>query len=288
MNNATTNNSKSNLPLLIIGAVLLIAIVGGWLWYSSSSAPKPAARSANTVGNSNKPSAEAQALEARKIYDAAPAGANPPNMLGSPTATVTVEEFADYQCPTCATVHPMMQEIVKTYGNRIKFIYRSFPLTQIHPHAYEAATAAEAAGLQNKFWEMQTQLFTNQKEWSNSPEAAKLFEGYAQKIGMDVEKYKNDVLGLLTKGRVDADLMRGRKIGIGGTPAIYINGVSLPFQQFNVESMRQAIDTELQKAGNQPATSQTSNQAVVVNQTTGNTANASNNSAVKPDAGNSK
>lgn len=279
MNNVKTNNSKSNLPLLIIGAVLLAAIGGGWWLYSSSSAPvKP---TANTRASKSPAAPTPNPVE---VYNAAPSGAQPANMLGSPTATVTVEEFADYQCPTCATVHPMMQELTKAYGNRIKYVYRNFPLSQIHKNAYEASVAAEAAGLQGKFWEMQNQIFPAQREWSNSAEARKLFEGYAQKIGLDVAKYQSDVLGMATKGRVDADMMRGRKVGVTGTPAIYINGIPLPFEQFNVAAMRQAVDAELQKASSQPtgqASNQTtanqpSNVAVVVNNNSGVTTTNSN------------
>jgi protein-disulfide isomerase len=281
MNNVNSNNSKSNLPLLIIGAVLLAAIIGGWWFYSSSSAPNKT--TANKTTTSKSPTSPTPDMV--EIYRNAPSGAQPANMLGSPTATVTVEEFADYQCPTCAVVHPKVQEITKIYGNRIKFVYRNFPLTQIHAHAYEAAVAAEAASLQGKFWEMQSQLFLNQKEWSNSAEAPKLFEGYAQKIGLDVAKYQNDVLGLGAKSRVDADLMRGRKIGVSGTPAIYINGSPLAFEQFDVESMRRVIDSELQKASSQP-TGQATNQTTTANQSK-NAASAASNSDTKNIVGNS-
>ncbi len=283
MNNVKSNNSSSNLPLLIIGAVLLAAIVGGWWFYSSSTAPsKP-----TTANKAASKSPASPTPDMTQIYLNAPAGAQPANMLGSPNATVTVEEFADYQCPTCAVVHPKMQEITKIYGNRIKFVYRSFPLTQIHQNAYAAAVAAEAASLQSKFWEMQNQLFYNQKEWSNSAEAPKLFEGYAQKIGLDVGKYQNDVLGLGAKARVDADLMRGRKIGVSGTPAIYINGTPLAFEKFDVESMRQVIDSELQKTSSQPS-GQASNQTTTVNQSNSAANVATNNNDTKNNVGNSK
>ncbi len=241
MNNVKNNNGKSNLPLLIIGAVLLAAIGGGWWFYSSSSTPNKPVVAGKTPSKSPTP-------DMTELYKNAPPGAQPVNMLGSPNAAVTVEEFADYQCPTCAVTHPKMQEIAKIYGSRIKFIYRSFPLTQIHPHAYDSAVAAEAAGLQGKFWEMQNQIFPNQKDWQNAPDAVKMFEGYAQKIGLDMTKYQNDVLGLAAKARVDADLQRGRAIGVNGTPSIYINGKQLPFEQFEVPAMRQAIDAELQKS----------------------------------------
>jgi protein-disulfide isomerase len=283
MNNVKSNNSSSNLPLLIIGAVLLAAIVGGWWFYSSSTAPsKP-----TTANKAASKSPASPTPDMTQIYLNAPAGAQPANMLGSPNATVTVEVFADYQCPTCAVVHPKMQEITKIYGNRIKFVYRSFPLTQIHQNAYAAAVAAEAASLQSKFWEMQNQLFYNQKEWSNSAEAPKLFEGYAQKIGLDVGKYQNDVLGLGAKARVDADLMRGRKIGVSGTPAIYINGTPLAFEKFDVESMRQVIDSELQKTSSQPS-GQASNQTTTANQSNSAANVATNNNDTKNNVGNSK
>ncbi|MCD9185877.1 MAG: DsbA family protein [Pyrinomonadaceae bacterium] len=180
----------------------------------------------------------------------APVGATPPNMLGSPTAAVTVEEFADFQCPTCAQVHGIMKNVQAAYGSRIKFIYRNYPLVQMHKNAYDAAVAAEAAGMQGKFWDMQNMLFSNQQTWSNASDARTIFEGYAEKLGLEVEKYKADVNGLGAKNRVDADLQRGRALNITGTPTIYINGVSVPFPQMSVEGLRQIIDAELQKAGN--------------------------------------
>jgi protein-disulfide isomerase len=204
-------------------------------------------------------------------------------MLGSPNATVTVEEFADYQCPTCAATHPKMQELTKFYGNRIKFVYRSFPLSQIHAHAYDASVAAEAASLQNKFWEMQNQLFSNQKEWSNSPDAKKMFEGYAKNIGLDMNKYQSDVLGMVAQGRVKADVERASAIGINSTPSIYINGKPLAFAQFEVAQMRQIIDAELQKASSQPS-GQAANQAIVV--PSNNAANS--NSGASTNTGNAK
>ena len=108
-------------------------------------------------------------------------GAQPPHILGSQTATVTVEEFADFQCPTCAVKHPVLKQIASTYNNRIKFIFRNFPLTQMHAKAYDAAAAAEAAGMQGKFWDMQNILFTKQAEWSASTDHRKLFNDYAQR-----------------------------------------------------------------------------------------------------------
>lgn len=246
-------NNNSNLPLIIIGLVLVGAVVGGWWLYSSSKA-KPAPK-ANTNSATKNPEDAVRAAVA--LYQNAPSGAQPANMLGASTLPVTVEEFADFQCPTCATVHTRMKEINSLYSGRIKFIYRNFPLP-MHKNAYEASTAAEAAGLQQKFWAMQDQLFTNQATWSNSSEPRKLFEEYAVKIGLDTAKFQSDMAGLQTKKRVDDDLARGNALKITGTPTVFVNGVRLAFEQMDVASMRQIIDNELARANqtqpNQPTT----------------------------------
>ncbi len=256
MNNE--NKSNSSLPLVIIGLVLLAAIVGGWYLYQNSKAAPVKTSSSNT----NKKKVDTSALQA---YQKASPGAQPPNMLGSPTAAVTVEEFADFQCPTCAAVHSKMKEINAIYGSRIKFIYRSFPLTQIHKNSYDAATAAEAAGIQGKYWDMQNQLFTNQQAWANSSEARKLFSEYAQKLGLDVNKFETDMLGLATKSRIDLDIARGRDLNITGTPTIFINGRPLAFEQFDVAPMRQVIDAELQRAQSGAAQPNGTNQTNTTN-----------------------
>jgi protein-disulfide isomerase len=248
MKNQPKNNSST--PLIIIGLVLLVAIGGGWWLYKSSTAPRPPR--ANTNTNTTKPAND----DGVQRYMTAPPGAQPPNMLGSQTATVTVEEFADFQCPTCAKMHPLAKEIIATYGPRIKFVFRNFPLNiPAHDKAYDAAVAAEAAREQGKFWDMHQQLFTNQQTWTTSTDFRKVLEEYAQKIGLDVEKFKNDMAGMSAKTRVDADLQRGRSVGVGSTPTFFVNGKIVAFEQMTSEGMRAIIDAELQKAqtGNQTA-----------------------------------
>lgn len=241
-NEVNSNNSKnSSLPFAIIGLVLLVAVVGGWWFYNNS-------QSTATKTNTNSNGKTTQSAADR--YNKASPGANPPNYLGSPSAAVTVEEFADFQCPTCAFMHPKIQEIRSTYGDRIRIVFREFPLEiAAHDKAYDAAVAAEAASLQGKFWDMQNLLFTNQKTWERAPNYREIFQGYAQKLGLDVEKFNNDMMGIPAKNRVDADKQRGRSLGVGGTPTIYINGRSLEQAEMTAEGMRRIIDAELQKAG---------------------------------------
>lgn len=235
------NNEKksSNItPIAIIGAVLVAAIIGFWWFYSS--ATSPTAKTTVTSKSNSTNTAE--------LYLKASPGANPPNYLGAPNAAVTIEEFADFQCSTCAAIHPVVQEIRAAYGDRARIIFRQFPLSiPAHDKAYNAAVAAEAAGMQGKFWEMQNLLFSNQQGWGRSPNYRKLFEEYAQRIGLDVQKFSNDMIGIPAKNRVDADLQRGRSLGVNSTPTFYINGKPLSSQNMTVEGMRRVIDVELQK-----------------------------------------
>jgi protein-disulfide isomerase len=113
---------------------------------------------------------------------------------------------------------------------------------------YKQADPREAAGLQGKFWPMQDQLFSNQQTWSTAPNYREIWNGYAEKIGLDMQKFQADVSGIAAKSRVDQDIARAKGMGVGSTPTIYLNGQSIPYTEVNVPSMRRIIDAELQKA----------------------------------------
>lgn len=257
MKNVKNEQAKnSGLPLAIIVLVLVAVVVGGF-WFYSSSKQTPAKDKKAAASNSNTANLAANA----------PAGAQPPTMLGSPTAAVTVEEFGDFQCPSCAQVHPMMKEIQSIYGPRIKFIWRNYPLAiPAHDKAYDAAVASEAAGMQGKFWPFQNELYTNQQAWSANPNYRQIWVGYAQKLGLDVDKFQNDMAGLAAKSRVDEDLKRGRAMGVNSTPSIFINGRPVAYNDLSVPGIRQMIDTELQQA-NEKAKAAPANAASTANNT---------------------
>lgn len=232
--------TSSGMPLIIIGVVLIAVLAAAYYFYNSSKST-PGANTNRATANQNR-NAQQQAANA-------PPGAQPPNMLGSPNATVTVEEFADFQCPSCGAIHPVMKEIQQIYGSRIKFVFRQFPL-QMHDKAYDAAVATEAAGMQGteKFWAMYNLLYTNQKTWASDRNFRQTLASYADSIGLDVGKFQTDSAGLAAKSRVDLDMGRGRALNVTSTPTILINGRSVPYPEMNVQSIRQLIDAELQKS----------------------------------------
>ena len=239
MSNA--NEKKSNTPILIIAGVLVLAALGGW-WFYSSSKQAPA-------GNANRGANSTNQVKTSQVPANAPLGAQPPNQFGSPTAAVKVEEFADFQCPQCAAKHSVMNEIKSMYGTRISVIFRNYPLQiPAHDKSYDAAVAAEAAGMQGKFWDMQNLLFSNQQAWTAAPTFKQIWKDYAQKIGLDVDRWENDMAGIAAKTRVNADMERGKALGVNSTPTVYINGVPVQFDDMTVAGLKTLIDAESQKA----------------------------------------
>jgi protein-disulfide isomerase len=229
---------SSGIPLVIIILVFAGVVVGAYYLYTTRNPPANISNGI-TPRNSPKPTST--------IPPNAPPGAAPANVLGSPTAAVVLEEFADFQCGSCGATHPVLKEIQSTYGSKIKLIFRNFPLP-MHDKAYDAAVAAEAAGMQGKFWDMHNQLFTNQQTWSSpSANAKQLWTDYAQKIGVNVQQWQSDMAGLAAKSRVDLDISRGKAVGVSSTPSLYINGELIPFPEMNVAALRRIIDLKLQE-----------------------------------------
>lgn len=254
---------SSSTPIIIIVAVLIAAGVFGWYFYSSSQNDNANTAASNTAARNTSGSATTASPTRSAPTPAVNAPTGAPlgvNMTGSPTAAVTIEEFADYQCGACAQAHPILKEIKGVYGDRIRFIFRNYPLAiPAHDKAYNASVAVEAAGLQGKYWAMQDMLFTNQSAWSASPNFPQLLNEYAQRVGLDVAKFNSDMAAMPSRARVDADLARGKALGVTSTPTIYVNGQLVPYQEVRVDSLRRLIDAELQAAAAKPAAASNSN-----------------------------
>lgn len=167
---------------------------------------------------------------------------------GAGNKNVTIIEYADFQCPACGALHPILKEVKDYYQDDITFVFRNFPLIQIHQNAQAAHRAAEASGRQNKFWEMHDLLYENQQIWSESDKSQTIFEGFAQQLGLDIEKYKTDFASEDVNTRISADMESGKKLSINGTPTIFINGQQVKELPRDIESFKKLIDEEIAKS----------------------------------------
>jgi protein-disulfide isomerase len=139
--------------------------------------------------------------------------------VGQANAPVTIVEYGDYECSSCLNALPIIKEVRTRLGDRLRFVFRHFPQSSIHPHASVAAEAAEAAAEQGKFWEMHDQLFQNQKELSDID-----LTHLALTLGLDVYKFETGRNREKHHRRVDADYEGGRRSGVKKTPTLFING----------------------------------------------------------------
>src|SRR5207249_10775224 len=193
---------KQYLPFVIVALVALATIGSGAMLYR---AKRPHVLSIP----------ENQTLSAKS-------GAESPHIRGNPDAPVTLEEYGDFQCPPCGMYAQFLVQIENKYDSRLRVVFRNFPHT-MHEHAREAALAAEAAGLQGRFWEMHDVLYREQETWSKGPNVRELFESYAGTIGLDVDKFKKDMDGEQVKARVEDDRQRGQSLGRQINPKLVID-----------------------------------------------------------------
>ena len=142
------------------------------------------------------------------------------HLIGNnPAAPIELVEYGDYECPYCGRAYPVVKDIKQQLGGDIKFVFRNFPLSKIHPNSFSAAVATEAAGLQGKFWEMHDMAFENQKTLE---EASILL--FAEKLNLDMERFKNDLQEKMLADKVDQDFESGIRSGVNRTPTFFING----------------------------------------------------------------
>ena len=161
--------------------------------------------------------------------------------LGASHAAVTVVEYGDFECPNCKQAAPVVKHLLARFDERIRFIYRHFPLEAVHPHALHAALAAEAAGAQQKFWPMHDLLFDNQRHLK-----ANQLRSYAQRLELDMERYDADMVDEVYVRRVREHIESGEQSGVRSTPTFFINGV-IHDVSFGVQSLAHGIELALQR-----------------------------------------
>jgi protein-disulfide isomerase len=216
---------KRYLPFVIVAGVALVALGSGAMLYRAKRPQLHAIPADNSIAGKT----DTESLHIR----------------GNPNAPVTLEEFGDFQCPPCATFAAFGEVLLKEYDTRLRIVFRNFPL-EAHEHAREAALAAEAAGLQGRFWEMYDVLYREQAFWTYAPNTRELFESYAGTLGLNLDQFKKDMDGEKARERVDSDHARGDSLGIKMTPTLFINDQPVEPKDKNPEGVRAAINAALE------------------------------------------
>lgn len=218
----------------IIFAVICVAVLGG------------------LVALSQKDKVDVSGVDHTKIQAASANSGNiADHVFGKTDSKVVLIEYGDFQCPFCGDAYPQVKDITDTYKDKITFIFRNYPLATMHPNAKAAAAAAEAAGLQGKYWEMHDKLYKSQSDWSSlsTDKRTDMFVTYAKEIGVkDLDKFKTDMAGNNVNKKINFDLALGNKVGITGTPTFFLDGkkvsdsVSGSVINGDGSAMKQAID----------------------------------------------
>lgn len=207
------------LPFVIVAAVALLTVAGGTQLYRAKKLPllKNSAAGADDTGVVH--------------------------VRGHADAPVTVEEYGDFECPPCGHLAATLREVERDYGARLRVIFRHFPLV-VHPRARDAAIAAEAAGMQGHFWEMHDLLYREQGAWSKAADVRPIFYSYADVVGINAERFKQDMVSPRVRDRVAADQDRGTSVGVTVTPTLFVNNQQVP-KASDPAVLRKAIDEAL-------------------------------------------
>ena len=160
------------------------------------------------------------------------------HIQGPATAPVTLVEYGDYECPYCAQAYLITKEIQERLGDKLRFVFRNFPITKIRPHAYETALAAEAAAAQGKFWEMYNYLFKHGQGVTNDS-----LRRSAASLGLNLTKFDSEFYKRMYSNHIDEDIQSGNNSGVKGTPTFFING-ELYDGSWDLDSLLGALDEE--------------------------------------------
>ncbi len=161
------------------------------------------------------------------------------HIQGPPNAKVTLVEYGDFECPSCAQAHAALKIMLAHFGPQVRYVFRHFPLREVHPHAELAAEAAEAAGAQGKFWPYHDMLFDHQQHLDE-----KHLAQYAKDLGLDMARFENEMRDHVYLQRVQEQMQGATALGVRATPSFYVNAAFCDVS-FGLEHLHQAIDKAL-------------------------------------------
>jgi protein-disulfide isomerase len=225
--------SRTRLVILLVPAAFAVGLFIGYLLWGRTSATAAANVPASTVAN-DQAAQTSQPVTRYKVDE----GGNP--AIGPKTAPVTIIEFSDYQCPYCIQWDTQVyKRLLQAYPDKIRFVYRDFPLYSIHPQAEPAAIAADCAGEQGRYYDYHDKLFSEEVELG--PAA---YTQYANELGLDASKFSDCVSSQRYKAEVTADYQYASNLGVRSTPTFFINGIAVIGAQ-PYETFKEIVDKEL-------------------------------------------
>jgi len=205
-------------PWVIIGIIALILVVG------------------SVIYSKNISSSYNEGVDASVVH-----------IKGNPDASVVLTEYSDFQCPACASFHPVIVDVMNQFGDEIRFEYKHFPLP-MHNLAEAASRASEAAGQQDAFFEYHDILFERQRVWSSSPNPRALFIEYADELGLDVQTFRRHMNSSVLTDKIRAEHREGRDLNVTGTPTMFLNGERMIIQTYDdfYEQIVKAVNPDIQ------------------------------------------
>lgn len=172
---------------------------------------------------------------------------------GQNTDGILLQEYGDYECPYCGQYYPIVKQVATEYNQYISFQFSNLPLTQLHPNAFAGARAAEAAALQGKFWQMHDALYENQNSWVSASTPQTYFNQYAQQLGINVTKFKQDFASDQVNNSINADVAAFAKTGAQeATPSFFLDGKQINPTE-SLSSFETLINAEIQKKTGKPS-----------------------------------
>ena len=205
------------------------------------------------LSNKNKVAIDTSTINTATVQKASDQSGNiADHVFGKPDSKVVFVEYGDFQCPGCGGAHPTIKALTEKYEGQLTFVFRNFPITSIHPNARAAAAVAEAAGLQGKYWEMHNKLFENQSAWQNlaSDKRTDFFSSYASELGLDTNKFKEDVAGASVNQKITFDQALAKKDKVNSTPTFSLTGKLVPQETWGDEAkLEKAITDALTAEG---------------------------------------
>jgi len=172
------------------------------------------------------------------------------HIFGNKEGNVTLVEYGDFQCVACLRYYPALEKVKEQYKDKIAFQFINFPLTQIHKNTMSAHRVAEAAANQGKFWQMYSLLYEDQKSWEQSLNPTALMDSYAQTLKLDMHNFREDMMSTAVLEKINADVAKGKKIGVNGTPTFVLNGEVIQSPEPTFEAFSQILDQKLQEVNN--------------------------------------